>query len=149
MKVRRARRRGVAAVECALMLPLVMTIVMGVIESGRMTLAQGVIANASREGARLAVLGGTTIGTDTSTGSNEVKYLVRTYLDGGSVASSAATITVTDLDYNGMTDLPQSAVGDRIQISVSVPFSSIAWCTPWFFGTSTLKQISIMRKEAL
>ena len=140
-------RRGAAAVECALVLPFLMLVVLGIIECGQVMTAQEVITNSAREGARLASLGGSTIGTSTSTGANEVNNRVRGYLDSGGVASSTATISVTDLDAT-ITDLPQSNTGDRIQVSVSVPFSRIAWSTPWFFGGATLSNTSIMRKES-
>jgi Flp pilus assembly protein TadG len=134
-------------VECALILPFLMLVVLGIIECGQVMTAQEVITNSAREGARLASLGGSTIGTSTSTGANEVNYRVRGYLDSGGVASSAATISVTDLD-GAVSDLPQSNTGDRIQVSVSVPFNRIAWSTPWFFGGATLSNSSIMRKES-
>jgi Flp pilus assembly protein TadG len=140
-------RRGAVAVECALILPFLMMVVLGIIECGQVMTDQEIITNATREGARLASLGGSTIGTSTSTGSNEVMYRVRSYLDAGGVASSAATITVTDLN-GAVTDLPQSNAGDRIQVSASVPFNKIAWSTPWFFGGATLSSSSIMRKES-
>jgi Flp pilus assembly protein TadG len=103
------RRRGVAAVEFAVVLLPLMTIVMGIIECGRLMSAEEILINASREGARLAVLGGSTIGTDTSTGPHEVKYRVRQSLDGGAITSSAAHIAINDLDQlTGFTDLPQA-----------------------------------------
>ena len=124
------RRTGAAAVEFAVVLLPLMTIVMGIIECGRLMSAEEILINASREGARLAVLGGSTMGTSTSTGQYEVNYRVRQYLDGAAVSSAAATITITDLDNKGITDLPQANPGDRIQVLVSIPFTSVAWSTP-------------------
>jgi Flp pilus assembly protein TadG len=144
----RSRRHGATAVELAVALIPLTTIVMGILESGRLMSAQEVMVNAAREGARLAVLGGSVMGSSSTTGSNEVNYRVRQYLDGGSVPSSTATITISDLDIPGITDLPQASPGDRIQVQVSIPFNRIAWCTPWFFGDATLLANSIMRKEA-
>jgi Flp pilus assembly protein TadG len=145
--MRVGRRKAVAAVEFAVVLPLLMTIVMGIIECGRLMSAEEILINASREGARLAVLGGSTMGTSTSTGPYEVNYRVRQSLDGAAVSSACATITVTDLDRS-ITDLPDADVGDRIQVSVSIPFAAVAWCTPWFFGGANLSTNCIMRKEA-
>ena len=149
MRVQRIRRRrGAAAVEFALVLLPLMTIVMGILESGRLTSAETIVVNSAREGARLAVLSGSTIGTSTSTGSTEVNYCVRQYLDAALLPSSAATISVSDLDAPSVTDLTQANAGDRIEVTVSIPFSSVAWTTPWFFGKATLKMSCIMRKEA-
>jgi Flp pilus assembly protein TadG len=124
-----------------------MMLVLGIIECGQVMSAEEVITNATREGARLASLGGSTMGTSTSTGANEVNYRVRSSLDAGGVSSSQATVTITDL-AGAVTDLTQANTGDEIQVSVSVPFSKIAWSTPWFFGNATLSSSSIMRKES-
>ena len=142
------RRKGAAAVEFAVVLLPMWTIVMGVIECGRLMSAETILVNAAREGARLAVLSGSTIGTSSSTGSTEVNYRVRQFLDSASISSSAATITVSDLDQTSITDLTSASAGDRIKVSVSIPFTSVAWSTPWFFKSATLSMNSIMRKEA-
>ncbi|MFC5265090.1 TadE/TadG family type IV pilus assembly protein [Kribbella qitaiheensis] len=49
--------RGATAVEFALLLPLLLLIVMGIIDFGRMLNAQETLTNAAREGARLVALG--------------------------------------------------------------------------------------------
>jgi Flp pilus assembly protein TadG len=54
---RRARDRGTAAVEFALVLPLLLLIVFGMIDLGRALNAQITLTEAAREGARLAALG--------------------------------------------------------------------------------------------
>jgi Flp pilus assembly protein TadG len=54
---RGARDRGAAAVEFALVLPLLLLIVFGIIDFGRALNAQITLTQAAREGARLAALG--------------------------------------------------------------------------------------------
>jgi Flp pilus assembly protein TadG len=49
--------RGAVAVEFALLLPLLLLIVMGIVDFGRMLNAQESITQAAREGARLVALG--------------------------------------------------------------------------------------------
>lgn len=51
------RDRGAVAVEFGLLLPLLMLIVMGIIDFGRMLNAQETLTQAAREGARLASFG--------------------------------------------------------------------------------------------
>jgi hypothetical protein len=55
----RRRDAGAAAVEFALVLPLLLVIVFGIIDFGRMLNAQITTSQAAREGARVATLGGT------------------------------------------------------------------------------------------
>ena len=56
----RKKRRGAAAVEFAVVAPIFLLLVFGMIEYGRMVMVQQVLTNASREGARCAVLDGAT-----------------------------------------------------------------------------------------
>lgn len=53
------RDRGAVAVEFGLLLPLLMLIVLGIIDFGRMLNAQETLTQAAREGARLASFGDT------------------------------------------------------------------------------------------
>lgn len=55
-KARRQPDRGAAAVEFALVLPVVLLIIFGIIDFGRMLNAQIVISQAAREGARATAL---------------------------------------------------------------------------------------------
>jgi Flp pilus assembly protein TadG len=53
----RDRERGAAAVEFALLLPLLLLLVFGIVDFGRALNAQITLTQAAREGARLAALG--------------------------------------------------------------------------------------------
>ena len=59
--MRKEKRRGAAVVEFALVVPVFILLVFGMIEFGRAIMVQQVLVNASREGARQAVLDGTTV----------------------------------------------------------------------------------------
>jgi Flp pilus assembly protein TadG len=54
---RKARDRGTAAVEFALVVPILLLIVFGIIDFGRALNAQIVLTGAARDGVRLAALG--------------------------------------------------------------------------------------------
>ena len=59
------RERGAAAVELALVLPLLLLIVGGIIDFGRFFYTQNIVVNAAREGARSRALGYTTVASTT------------------------------------------------------------------------------------
>src|SRR3954452_10155483 len=80
----RRNRRAAAAVEFAVVAPVFLLLVFGMIEYGRMVMVQQIITNASREGARTAVLDGST--------TSSVQTAVNNYLTAGSI--SGATVTV-------------------------------------------------------
>lgn len=126
-------RRGAAAVEFALVAPIFFVLVFGMIEYGRMVMVQQILTNASREGARIGVLDGTTTA--------QVTTAVTTYLTGASV--TGATVTVTP-------NPPSSAAyGTPVNVTVTVPFKNVSWLpSPLFLGTQTLKSVAIMRRES-
>ena len=130
----RRNRRGAAAVEFALVAPVFFLLVFGLIEYGRMVMVQQMLTNASREGARHAVLDGAT--------STEVTTIVNDYLSSGSV--TGATVTVTP-------NPPTNAeFGDPVTVAVSVPFSQVSWLpSPMYLGGKTLAASTIMRRESV
>ena len=128
---KRNQRRGVAAVEFALIAPIFFMLLLGSIELSRGFMVQQVLTNASRVGAREA----TTLSTSTSA----VTTAVTTYTDGMGVDSVSVSVTPS----------PSTArAGDEISVTVSVPFSSVTWLpAPQYLGGQTLSATSVMRKE--
>ncbi len=137
----RRNRRGAAAVEFALVAPLFFLMIMGMIEFGRLIMVQQIITNASREGARLAVLDDPRPGPEVTA---DVVATVENYLAGGSI--SGATITVTPDPPNG------AGYGEPVTVTVTVPFSQVSWLPETFFGDRTGKNLSaqtVMRRETV
>jgi Flp pilus assembly protein TadG len=130
----RRNRRAAAAVEFAVVAPVFLLLVLGMIEYGRMVMVQQVITNASREGARAAVLDGATTSSVTST--------VNSYLASGSI--SGATVTVTP-------NPPTNAqYGDPVTVTVSIPFDQVSWLpSPMYLGGKTLTATTVMRRESV
>jgi Flp pilus assembly protein TadG len=130
----RKKRRGAAAVEFAIVLPVFVLLVFGMIEYGRMVMVQQVITNASREGARLAVLDGAT--------ASSVQSAVTTYLTNAQISGGTCTISPAN---------PSSAAsGDPVTVTVSIPFSSVSWLpSPMYLGGKTLSASTVMRRESV
>ncbi len=130
----RKHRRGAAAVEFAVVAPIFLLLVFGMIEYGRMVMVQQVITNASREGARRAVLDGTT--------NADVVTVVNDYLTAGSIAGANVTVTPTN---------PQDAAfGDPVTVSVDIGFSQVSWLpSPMYLGGRTLSATTVMRRESV
>jgi len=86
---RRLRRRlggerGTALIETAMTLPLLLLVSVGIFEFGRAFQTWQVLTNAAREGARLAVMPGSTDAT--------VKARVQTYLTSGQLTNTPAIV---------------------------------------------------------
>lgn len=84
---RTARERGAAAVEFALILPILLILVGGVIDFGRLFYTQIQLSNAARDGVRLAAMG-------TAYSSSQIQSRVVTAASPLVVATSGVTVTV-------------------------------------------------------
>jgi Flp pilus assembly protein TadG len=129
---RPVKRQGAAAVELAVVSPLVILLAFGTIEMSRGLMVQHLLTNAARDGARSAVLDGAN--------AEEVKTQVEEYLASSSVPGATAVVSPSPLT------LAQS--GDPVSVSVSVPFDAVTWVpAPWFLGGKTLEATVVMRRE--
>lgn len=131
---RKLKRRGVAAVEFAVVAPIFFIFTMGIVEVGRLVMVQQVLTTASREGARVAILD--------SASTSSVQAAVSTYLS--NVAISGATTTVSP------TTLSSALPGDPVTVTVSINYANVSWLpSPWFFSQSTLTAQTQMRREGI
>jgi Flp pilus assembly protein TadG len=104
----RRRERGAALVEAAITVPIILLISVGIFEFGRAYQTWQVLTNAAREGARLAVLEGTT--------DSDVRSRVNDYLTGGGLVS----LSDSSIDVNRAVAMTGAATGS--QITVHYPF---------------------------
>ena len=138
---RQARRgsadseRGAAAVEFALLLPLLVLLIFGMIDFGRAINAQITLTQAAREGARvLAIQGASALGSDGQP----------TYVDRAQAAAIGLSgVTVTDLpDGNtpSETGCPANAsqTGDDAVVQVTYKFTFITPVGSFFGPTMKL-----------
>lgn len=122
MQVRTRNRVGAAAVELAVCLPLLLIIVFGIWEVGRMVTAQQLIANAAREGGRQAAAGL----VDATT----VRQFVVNYLNmNGLTGVTLQDVTLTNLTDASRSDPMTAEQLDQFRITVNVSYASIRWST--------------------
>jgi Flp pilus assembly protein TadG len=88
--MRKQNERGAAAVEFALLLPVLLTILYGIIEFGMIMYGREVVTNASREGARAGI-----IQVSPKPTSGEITTIATNYLTGTGINPSQVTIAVT------------------------------------------------------
>ena len=135
-RLQRGKRWGAAAVEFAVVAPLFFLLIFGMIEFGRMVMIQQVITNASREGARKAVLDGAT--------ATDVKNGVVTYMANGGVAITTSNVTINP------TDPTATATGAPVTVTVSVAFNQVSWLpSPMFLGGKQMTASTVMRRESI
>jgi Flp pilus assembly protein TadG len=118
---RDAVRRGAVAVEAALCMPILVMLMLGIWEVGRMAQYSRTLVDAAREGARVAAGG---ISNGTSVTAAMVQQTVRNYMtDAGfpSAAVSGAAISVNNLSSHTWTDPCNASQLDPFTVTVTIP----------------------------
>ncbi len=116
----RSTRRGTAAVELAVCLPLLMTLVVGAWEVGRLVEVKQLLCNAVREGGRQAATG-------TQTTAQVQQYVVNYLTTNGITGVTTSMVTFQDLTNPGVTDPTGATQMDRLRVSVTVPYTTFRW----------------------
>lgn len=140
-------RGGAVAVEFAFVLPVLVIILLGLWETGRIIQVQQLLSNAAREGGRVAAQGLTinSSGDPTQitldTGSVSVKKVVYNYLRQAGLNLSMSDITVSFRYLDGdttKTQPHQATKGQKFLVTVSVPLSKVEWTDLGPFTAPTL-----------
>ena len=130
----RKQRRAAAVVEFAIIAPLFFLLVFGMIEYGRMVMVQQIITNASREGARRAVLDGAS--------ASEVDTAVTDFCEGSSI--SGVTVECEPAEPS------TAAFGDPVTVTVSIDFVDVSWLpSPMYLGGQEMRASTAMRRESV
>jgi Flp pilus assembly protein TadG len=114
------RRTGAAAVELAVLLPILAILLLGLWELGRLIWVQQVLSNAAREGARQAAAG--------EKSPNQVRHHIRTYLQ----RAGLSTEGMPDPEVDNLTD-PNRADPrngrhlDRYKVRITFPVANYRW----------------------
>lgn len=142
---RHPNRSGVAAVEMALVLPIFMMILWGVVEFGRAMMVGQLVTNAARHGARLAIIDGTT--------SAQVRTAVQNSLlstvGGITAADVTVTVEVTPApgNPNPANETAAAHTNDICQVAVSVPYRAVGYVSGHFLAAANLRAVCVMRHE--
>lgn len=134
---RRARSsRGTTAVEFAIVVPLLLLILLGLIDFGRLLFVQVSLNAASREGARAASLYQPT----SSQQGDVVGRVTQVVQDSSPGTAKLSALGASALAVNASALCSPSLSNEMTTVSVSVPFR---WITPvGFLGVSGLDELS-------
>jgi Flp pilus assembly protein TadG len=125
-------RQGAAVVEFAVVAPVLIMFLLGIIECGRMVMVQQALTTAVREGARTAIVEGTPVAT--------AEKAVQSFLAGTGIRGGKISITPHETGL--------LAHGQPVTVSISVPFTEVSWLpNPFFFRNTTLTSAATMRRE--
>lgn len=120
--------RGQTLVEFGLVAVVLVMLLLGVFEIGRMILAYTTVANAARAGARYAIVHG----TDNLASTDDIKTVVKNFLSTAPVDTSTVT---TDVSYPGDPRKTGSTnctnPGCVVVVTATYPYQPIITYFPW------------------
>ena len=132
----RQQRKGSFTIELLFVLPILMAVLLGTIEFSMFGLARQQVVAASREGARVAALGGS---------QQDVQQAAQLFLGNGPLANATIQVGITDDAGN---PIPS---GQPVQVTVSVAANQAVPDLLAFIGISikneTIAAQTVMRKE--
>ena len=119
--------RGQSIIEFALVLPLLLLVIFGIMEFGRALMTTNVLSAAAREGARVAAVGGT---------DSLATVRAEEVLQAGRIDLDASTVTITGPDAN-----------DAITVTVETDFVVLTKSWVIQLPTVRLRGSTVMRFE--
>ena len=141
---RRRRRRGAALVEFAVVLPVFMMVVLGIVEFGRAMMCAQLVTNATREATRLAIVDGTT--------NSEVESWVGEFLSSSlnvsaDLINTSITITPAADNPDPANQLANANTRDLVTVGVQIPFDELTLLPTKFMTGRSMSATSSMRHE--
>ncbi|MBL8794592.1 MAG: pilus assembly protein [Planctomycetia bacterium] len=139
---RRARRPAAAALEFAIVVPLLLLLFLGLMEFSRSMTVLGIASNASRQGARA--------GAVTPGNYSAVVTAVNDALQPSGLAGLQTTevrvnnvVVTNDVDFR-----LRATPGASIAVTVSIPYDRVSWVPgSRYLAGRTLAEGAVMRKE--
>ncbi|QGJ70911.1 Hypothetical protein PBC10988_26140 [Planctomycetales bacterium 10988] len=152
---KRSDRRGVTMTEFAIVLPVFILFVLGMIEFGRAFMVTQMLNAATRMGARQGSLDGVS--------SNDVVTIAKDFLSAGGINPSDVRIQVLDAsvfddtnqdpddppDLEDLDDMELADAGQRdlAIILAEVDYDDVSLFSPWWLGSATLRSTAVLRHE--
>jgi len=140
---RHGKAAGVSVIEFAVVLPLLLLVLFGIIEMSLVLYNQAVITNAAREGARFGILFNTDVdGNYTPHTLGEIQAVVNNYLQDNLVSFAAASATVTTPTVGGSTGDPLA-----VRVQYTYTFLVLPNLANSVAGNLNLVSEAVMRME--
>ena len=149
MRLQKARtprlRAGAAMVEIAVVVPVLLLFLLGIVEYGRLMQVSNVTTNASREGARYAAQSDTTV--------DKVTTYTKDYLAAATVPNSAVkSVTVEQYiagNWAAVANLSTVIQGTPVRVRVDIDFGKVTWLPSGVMvpKNSVVSASTVTRKE--
>jgi Flp pilus assembly protein TadG len=122
-------------VEFAVVVPIFLTIIFGILEISRALMVKHLLTNAARAGARTGTLEGTS--------NTDITNAVNAALTNMGISGETVTVEINDNVADAATANPT----DEVTVLVSVPVSNISWMPSPLFLSGTITGQYTLRRE--
>lgn len=142
-------RSGVAAVECAVVLPVLMLMVLGTIELGTALRAQTILQSAVREAGRLASMDWRYVVAENETPNEKVVRDIRNFVSASGLPGEDLTISIEHAE--GDNKGQEFDISDQdndlelLLIEIELPYSSISLYPTHYMGGRNVRASIVMR----
>jgi Flp pilus assembly protein TadG len=134
--MRKPRRRGAATVEFAVVAPVFLLFVLGVLEFGRAMMVAESVNNAARASCRVGVLVGRN--------NTEIENAIKGTLGAAGISTYTYSVKVNGTVANAST----AKSGDSVTVTVSTPYDRVSWLPiNRFLSGVNLTSSVVMRRE--
>jgi len=140
-------RQGTVSLEFALVLPILLMLLLGVIEFSRALQVGQMVTNVAREGARQAIVTGTSNGDIEDVVFDRLQELLG--LSTADLGQCYVDITVEPAagNPNPSDEVANALSGDICRIEITVPYTVAEYTSLGFLNSSEFHGISAMRHE--
>jgi len=154
MSAKIKKEEGASAIEFAIILPLLLILLFGIIEFSILLYDKAMLTNASREGARVGIVYRYQDGGPNHPGDTEIATTVGQYVQNHLISFASGSVVNTtidriDRDGNGDYDSP----GDSLTVTVDYQYNFLVFDSllsligPPFSNGITLDAVTVMRME--
>ncbi len=145
----REERRGAALVEFAVIAPLILTLILGIVEMGNALDISNKLTSAIREGGRLAAMDWTDVVAEGESPNDKVISDIRNFLAASGLPSEDIVLSITHAEGTSQGQLFDLADKDNMnklfQISASIDYSDVCNYPAPVMGGQTIVASIILR----
>ena len=138
------RRTGAVLVEAAVVLPILLILVLGIIEFGRGMMVVQLLTNGAREGARAGILNGS---SNASVEAHLKTFLPQTIGCDPTDLMVAITITPDPANTTTGNEIADAETGDLVNVEVSVSYDKVGYMSAGILAGTMLRARNTMRHE--
>lgn len=142
-------RKAAAMMECAVTLPVLIVMVLGILEIGSALRASTILHSACRESGRLTAMDWRYIVHDNQTPNQKVEQDLKNFITAAGLKGNESTVTITHADGASVGQTFDLADQNNdlqfVRLEVTLPYSSVSVFPLTYLAGKTLKASIVMR----